>query len=254
MKEAIQIFNSNKKKINSKKIQIESIEKRYIQSNNSISSNEIKNKKEDLDYNDYNEPIINSNIYIKEGSKVSKSPLSKNFSKINIIKKKINNEDYNFYLTPKNYNTIDKKERKNKIEYNEEQLQIMNKIKTFYNNKKEKIEQQSQENIVDCNIINLNLEKLLKNKKKKNSNNNLYLSKDNNKNLKENKISNNLSEIGMKITPAFGRTTYSFYNKKEQNRNIFNSGRQNNRKINCLKDSLSMALFSSIKQKLNLND
>ncbi len=130
----------------------------------------------------------------------------------------------------------------------------MNKIKTFYNNKKEKLEQQSQENIVDCNIINLNLEKLLKNKKKKNSNNNLYLSKDNNKNLKENKISNNLSEIGMKITPAFGRTTYSFYNKKEQNRNIFNSGRQNNRKINCLKDSLSMALFSSIKQKLNLND
>ena len=255
LKDSIQIF-SNKKKINTKKIKIESLEKkRYIQSNSSIHSNELKNKKEEQDYNDYdyNEPFINNNILIE---KISKSPLAKNFSKINIINKKNNIEDYNFYLSPKSFNTVDRnerKERKNIIEYNEEQLQIMNKIKTFYNNKKEKSEQKSQENIIDCNVINLNLEKGLKNKKKQFSENNLYLSKDN-KFQKENKLRNNLSEIGMKITPAFGRTTYSFYNKKEPLGTGFNNAIQNNRKINSLKDRLNMAFVSTIKQRLNLHD
>ena len=255
LKDSIQIF-SNKKKINTKKIKIESLEKkRYIQSNSSINSNELKNKKEEQDYNnyDYNEPFINNNILIE---KISKSPLAKNFSKINIINKKNNIEDYNFYLTPISINTVDRnerKERKNIIEYNEEQLQIMNKIKTFYNNKKEKSEQKSQENIIDCNVINLNLEKGLKNKKKQFSENNLYLSKDN-KFQKENKLRNNLSEIGMKITPAFGRTTYSFYNKKEHIGTGFNNAIQNNRKINSLKDRLNMAFVSTIKQRLNLHD
>ena len=255
LKDSIQIF-SNKKKINTKKIKIESLEKkRYIQSNSSVNSNELKNKKEEQDYNyyDYNEPFINNNILIE---KISKSPLAKNFSKINIINKKNNIEDYNFYLTPISINTVDRnerKERKNIIEYNEEQLQIMNKIKTFYNNKKEKSEQKSQENIIDCNVINLNLEKGLKNKKKQFSENNLYLSKDN-KFQKENKLRNNLSEIGMKITPAFGRTTYSFYNKKEHIGTGFNNAIQNNRKINSLKDRLNMAFVSTIKQRLNLHD
>ena len=255
LKDSIQIF-SNKKKINTKKIKIESLEKkRYIQSNSSVNSNEIKNKKEEQDYNDYdyNEPFINNNILIE---KISKSPLVKNFSKINIVNKKNNIEDYNFYLTPKSFNTVDRNERnerKNIIEYNEEQLQIMNKIKTFYNNKKEKSEQKSQENVIDCNVINLNLEKGLKNKKKQISENNLYLSKDN-KFQKENKLRNNLSEIGMKITPAFGRTTYSFYNKREHIGTGFNNAIQNNRKINSLRDRLNMALVSTIKQRLNLHD
>ena len=259
LKDSMQII-SNKKKINTKKIKIESLEKKkYLHSNSSINSNEFKNKKEGHNHNnyEYNEPLINNNIHLLEEIKVSKSPIARNFSKINIVNKKHNIEDCNFCLTPKSFNTIDRNDRINRKymkEYNEEQLEIMNKIKTFYNNKKEKNEQKSQENVVDCNVINLNLEKGLQNKKKNSDKNNLHLSKDNNKFPKENKARNNLSEIGMKITPAFGRTTYSFYNKKDYNGNAFNNVMQNNRKINSLKDRLNIAFVSTIKQRLNLHD
>ena len=169
--------------------------------------------------------------------------ISKNYTKIIIINK-MNNDDNNFCITPKGYHTIDRNEKRNYIIYNnEEQSQIMNEIKTFYNNKKEKNEQKLYEKIVDCNVINLNLNKQ-KSKRNKNisAKNKLYLSKDT-------KLRNNFSEIGMKISPAFGRTTYSFYNKKDTN----NTGLQNNKIINNLKDRLNKAFVSSIKQKLNLN-
>ena len=119
----------------------------------------------------------------------------------------------------------------------------MNEIKTFYNNKKDKNEQKSHEKIIDCNVINLNLNKQNKRNKNISAKNKLYLSKDT-------KLRNNFSEIGMKISPAFGRTTYSFYNKKDIN----NSGLYNNKIINNLKDRLNKAFVSSIKQKLNLHD
>ena len=126
----------------------------------------------------------------------------------------------------------------------------MNQIKTYYNNKKELNEQKSQENIVDCNIINLNFEKTLKNKDKNNSaKNTIYITKDI-KSSKVNNLRNNLSEIGMKIAPVFGRTTYRFYNKKEN----IGIGMQSNRKQKSLKESLNMALVTSIKQKINLKD
>ena len=130
----------------------------------------------------------------------------------------------------------------------------MNKIKTFYNKKKEKNEQKSLENIVDCNIINLNLQKNLNNRNKRGSaKNNLYFSKEP-KQSKFTKLRYNLSEIGMKITPAFGRTTYSFYNKNNFNANSCGVGMQNNRKINSLKERLNMALVSTIRERISLND
>lgn len=259
-----------KKKINPTKIKIESFEKRkYQQSNNSLNSNELENKndskgKEDeqeeddqeqeKDNNDYNlQSIINKKSNIQE--EINKSPPStKYFSKIKIINKvKIKDND-NYFFVPKSYNTIDKNERRYFLEYNEEQKEIMKKINNCYYCKKDKHEQKSQENIVDCNIININFKKDLNRRNNKAlTRNNLFLSKDS-KLTKGNQIRNTISEIGMKIAPAFGRTTYCFYNKKDLIGNSCNFGNRNNGKINSLKNSINMALLSSIKQKMNFND
>ena len=262
IKDSTYLFK-NKKNINGTKIKIESLEKKkYVHSNSSLNISEYKNKneepdKESIEFKEYNlKPIINNknknNNNINEiNDKMRTINTTKHFSKINIINK-INNiynkDDNNFCITPKGYHTLDKNEKR--VDYiiysNEEQTQIMNEIKTYYNNKKEKNDQKLQEKIVDCNVINLNLNKQTNNR---NSNisakNKLYLSKDN-------KLRNNISEIGMKISPAFGRTTYSFYNKKEINGN--NIGLGNNRKIKSLKDRLNMAFVSSINQKINFHD
>ena len=280
-------FFNNKKKINTTKIRIESLEKRkYAPLNSSsLNSNELRNKKEESEHDQQMEPeledqvqeqdqqqeqeqyqeqdqtleneynlksIMNKNIKNNMEEKIKFLP-KKEYSNINIINVD-NKDDDNFCITPKGYHTIDKNERRHIIEYNEEQSEIMNKIKTFYNNKKEKNEQKSLENIVDCNIINLNLQKNSNNRNKRSSaKNNLRFSKEQ-KASKVNKLRYNLSEIGMKITPAFGRTTYSFYNKNNFNINSYNIGIQNNKKINSLKDRLNMALVSSIREKIGLND
>ena len=245
-----------KNKNSTKKIKIESIEKKkYIHSTNSIE-NDIRNKKEEYkeekEYDEYKlKPLLHKTNDNQKITKTSSS-LNKNYIKINtnIIKTINKNNNNNFIIESKAYNTIDKSTRRKNIEFNKEQTQIMNQIKTYYNNKKELNEQKSQENIVDCNIINLNFEKALKNKDKNNSaKNTIYITKDI-KSSKVNSLRNNLSEIGMKIAPVFGRTTYRFYNKKEN----IGIGMQSNRKQKSLKESLNMALVTSIKQKINLKD
>ena len=238
----------NKKQNDIKKIKIESVEKRkYLHSTSSIESKEMKNKdKEHEDEKDYDEYLLKP-ILLKKNDKekeVKASSFNKNYRKININCNKTNDKDnWNLEIESKGYNTIDKSSRRKNVEYNAEQIQIMNNIKAYYNNRKEIYEQKSLENIVDCNIINLNLDK--KNSEK----NNIYTSKES-KSSKVKTIRNNLSEIGMKITPVFGRTTYSFFNKKENSGN----GMGNSRKIKSLKESLDMALIESIKQKINLNE
>ena len=124
----------------------------------------------------------------------------------------------------------------------------MNEIKTFYNNRIEKNEQKSQENIVDCNIINLYLEKPSNKNYLNSSSRNIHSSK-------EIKINNNLNEIGMKVNPAFGRTTYKFYNKKDPSGlTTFIDNNIEKNKFNSLKDKINIAFVSSINQKISLND
>lgn len=235
----------NKKNFNTKKIEIESLEKqKSILSNSSINISDFKNQKKEVEKDKFKTVLnINKNISMTVEEKVKTLPVSKNYSKINVINRLNNKKVDNLCISPKGYNI-----KQNFISYNEEQNQIMNEIKTFYNQRKEKYEQKSQENIIDCNIINLHLDKPPKVIREKNisAKNSRHFSKDS-------KIRNNISEIGMKITPAFGRTTYSFYNKKDINVNINNNGMQN-RKINSLKDRINMAFVSSIKQKIGLND
>lgn len=244
IKDSTYLFK-NKKNINTKKIEIESLEKqKSILSSSSINISDFKNQKKDVEKDNLKSVInINKNISMTVEEKIKTLPVSKNYSKINVVNRVSSKKDDNLCISPKGYNI-----KQNSILYNEEQKQIMNEIKTFYNQRKEKYEQKSQENIIDCNIINLHLDKPPKVIRDKNisAKNNRHFSKDG-------KLRNNISEIGMKISPAFGRTTYSFYNKKDINMNINNNGLQN-RKINSLKDRLNMAFVSSIKQKIGLND
>ena len=119
----------------------------------------------------------------------------------------------------------------------------MNEIKTFYNQRKEKYEQRSQENAVECNIINLNLRKPSKILKYKNESDKNSLNYN-----KESKLNSNSKDIGINALPVFGRTTYNSYNKKDVNVGT------HNKKRNGLKDNLNKAMMSSIKKKVLLVD
>ena len=140
-------------------------------------------------------------------------------------------------------NVTDKKKFEKKIYKSEEQKNIMNYIKIHYNNIKVKQEQKSQDNMVNCNIINLHLDN--KNKRKQNN----FSAK---KNI--NKDRNSLGEFGMKLSPAFGRTNYNFYikNKIGESFDDAKNGYQN--KIIGLKASLNAAFVTTIKNKIFFNE
>ena len=140
-------------------------------------------------------------------------------------------------------NVTDKKKFEKKIYKSEEQKNIMNYIKIHYNNIKGKQEQKSQDNMVNCNIINLHLDN--KNKRKQNN----FSAK---KNINKNR--NSLGEFGMKLSPAFGRTNYNFYikNKIGESFDDAKNGYQNKRI--GLKTSLNAAFVTTIKNKIFFND
>ena len=247
IKESALLFKNNKK-IKTEKIKIESLEKQKILQSNSLQNiKPLTNNKEEKDKEKEKENNIN------ESKKLKTLFAGKTFSKINIINRAniIKNKNNNkVSITPRN-GLLEKNIKNNTVIHNKEQNKIMKEIKTFYNDKKEKNEQKSQENVVSCNIINLNLEKPLVKANRNESANNLTNSIDK-------KIINNLSEIGMKVNHAFGRTTYSFYTKNELNRSSLNDNNENeyNKKTKnkTLRDKLNIAFVSSIQRKINLND
>ena len=88
--------------------------------------------------------------------------------------------------------------------------------------------EQGNTNAIDCNIVNLNLLNLPKNKKK-NSLFNEYIEKSSERKNYTNRtksINSVDSKIQIKITPVFGRTTYNFYNLKDTGK-IINNGNLN---------------------------
>ena len=225
--------STNKRKIKTEKIAIESLEKqKIIKSNSAQNIKSSKNRKEEKqkELAKYSANKL-KNLAKKTISKINIS------NKININKKKSNNE-----INITSYNHLDKNKKTSFLLNNKEQIKIMNDIKTFYNEKKEKSMQKSNENIINCNIINLNLEKNLIQVNRKES----PIKKI------DNKI-NNLNEVRMKVNPAFGRTTYSFYNKNQINGISFNDNNEFDKNTN-FKDKLNIAFVSSIQQKINLND
>ena len=230
--------NKNKK---SEKIKIESLEKEEISPSNSTQNIKSFNDKEKGKIKDSNQNIPN---------KIKTLFAGKTFSKINITNKA--NTNRNKISKTRDYELLEKSKKNNSAK-NREQNRIMKEIKTFYNEKKEKNEQKSQENPVTCNIINLHLEKP---SSKVNRNESAKIVND----YKENNQNNYIKELGMKVNPAFGRTTYSFYNKNGLNVSEFNSYNENEFEKNIkyknksLKDKINIAFVSSIQKKIHLNE
>ena len=199
--------------------------------NNSIKSPKINNIKS------------NKTILSERGKSEAEFPLVPKLVKKEILNKmKI--------LTSRHpLDNIHNKSAKKKLDkklfsQNEEQKQIMDYIKHHYNIIKEKQEQKSQENVVNCNIINLQLNK--KNKRKqKNSSADIYIDK--------NKKKDTLSEFGMKLSPAFGRTSYNFY-IKDKLQDSFDEIKNKFPKMNTLKTTLNAAFVKTIKNKIFFSD
>ena len=89
---------------------------------------------------------------------------------------------------------------------------------------------QGNVNVIECNIVNLNMLDLPKNKKNNITSLNEYLEKstDNRIQNKKKSIINMESKKHIKIFPTFGRTTYSFYNNKDTGELINNGNLYNN--------------------------
>ena len=273
-------YNSNNKYnkgIMPEKIKIESLEKQKLSlSNNSknimfrkkeeeqksLDILNIQNKSNDNNIIEENNiDNINNNVNIIMPEKEKNNYLK--FSNLDLIRK-MKEHKYHI-LTPSNSksyynisnnnnnnkdNIIEKKPKtRNYYLLSAEQKQIMDEIKTHFNIIKEKQEQRSLENIVDCNVINLQLDKRYYTSKKRTINTTTKIAL--NKNRK------NMSEIGMKLSPAFGRTTYNFFIKNNKMGNSFENGTTtgiNTIRMSNLKKTLNEAFVNSIKEKINLND
>ena len=272
-------YNSNNKYnkgIMPEKIKIESLEKQKLSLSNNSKNIMFRKKEEEqksLDIlniqsksndnnimEENNIDNINNNVNIIMPEKEKNNYLK--FSNLDLIRK-MKEHKYHI-LTPSNSksyynisnnnnnkdNIIEKKPKtRNYYLLSAEQKQIMDEIKTHFNIIKEKQEQRSLENIVDCNVINLQLDKRYYTSKKRTINTTTKIAL--NKNRK------NMSEIGMKLSPAFGRTTYNFFIKNNKIGNSFENGLTtgiNNNRINNLKKTLNEAFVNSIKEKINLND
>ena len=86
-----------------------------------------------------------------------------------------------------------------KMNINNEHKKIISKIKEYYNNRKKQFETKSNENVVECNLINLNFKSLSKFNRDSS-----YSSSRKNSYSNMNKIIN------------FGRTNYKFFSKRER--------------------------------------
>ena len=271
-------YNSNNKYnkgIMPEKIKIESLEKQKLSLSNNSKNIMLRKKEEEqksLDIlniqnksndnniiEENNIDNINNNVNIIMPEKEKNNYLK--FSNLDLIRK-MKEHKYHI-LTPSNsksyYNISNNNNKDNIIEkkpkarnyylLSAEQKQIMDEIKTHFNIIKEKQEQRSLENIVDCNVINLQLDKRYYTSKKRTINTTTKIAL--NKNRK------NMSEIGMKLSPAFGRTTYNFFIKNNKMGNSFENGSTtgiNTIRMSNLKKTLNEAFVNSIKEKINLND
>ena len=272
-------YNSNNKYnkgIMPEKIKIESLEKQKLSLSNNSKNIMLRKKEEEqksLDIlniqnksndnniiEENNIDNINNNVNIIMPEKEKNNYLK--FSNLDLIRK-MKEHKYHI-LTPSNSksyynisnnnnnkdNIIEKKPKtRNYYLLSAEQKQIMDEIKTHFNIIKEKQEQRSLENIVDCNVINLQLDKRYYTSKKRTINTTTKIAL--NKNRK------NMSEIGMKLSPAFGRTTYNFFIKNNKMGNSFENGTTtgiNTIRMSNLKKTLNEAFVNSIKEKINLND
>ena len=252
-------INTNNKNILQTKIKIESLEKKKlsVSSGSGIFNISRNLKKDETDTEriksiNFEESVfgenksninknikkirINNIIPQKEGKEIENYvPIFQKFQNKDIINK-MRQKNRNLISPTKSLNYFTKYEKQKQNNKNEEQKQIMDNIKYHYNIMKERHEQKSLENLVDCNVINLQLEKN-HNKKRRRKNDSAKLYK------------NNLSEFGMKLSPAFGRTAYNFFIKNKLGET--DSTKYGFSKLSNLKSGLNAAFITSIKNKIN---
>ena len=263
------IFIKNTKNVVPTRIKIESQEKQEKHnkkesqalslSNSSGAMINISNqnilKKDDMDSEiiksiNYNSFHFNENDNINNNVNSIKSPEKEKENNFIPIFHKFQNKDIQNKMRNRNRNMIsptkslsyyiksEKPQTKNEFKVNEEQKQVMDNIKSHFNFMKGRQEQKSGEKLVDCNVINLQLN-YNKNKRQKNASAKI--------------LKNNLSEIGMKLSPAFGRTNYNFFIRNKLGDSYDNIITGLNQK-NSLKSGLNAAFVNSIKNKINFND
>ena len=218
-------------------------------------SNQNILKKDDMDSEiiksiNYNSFHFNENDNINNNVNSIKSPEKEKENNFIPIFHKFQNKDIQNKMRNRNRNMIsptkslsyyiksEKPQTKNEYKVNEEQKQVMDNIESHFNFMKGRQEQKSGENLVDCNVINLQLN-YNKNKRQKNASAKI--------------LKNNLSEIGMKLSPAFGRTNYNFFIRNKLGDSYDNIITGLNQK-NSLKSGLNAAFVNSIKNKINFND
>ena len=206
------ILNNNKIKLKDKILEDKKI---------STNSKEINNNKNNLS-NDKNSSNKND----------IKNLLNKiNHNRNNIITKR--NEES--FLSNQN-SSSNKKLFSLQMNSQDEQNQIMKQIREYYNIKKLNYEKKSQQNVVDCNIINLNLRDLTDNinsRRKYSSAKSTFCFSSKSK-INEN--GNSLREIAMKLSPSYGRTNFRFFIRKNSHHNRKNFSSYDN--IRSIKDTL----------------
>ena len=213
-------------------IKIESHEKKIFSLSNGSSLINLSNQNKKNEENETE--IIKSINYNKLKDKkkeiIIRTPFS-NESIMNKIKQRNFNSNNLIYQS---------KSLKNEdiFKTNEEQDKKIN-----FNFIKEKKEQKNSEHFVDCNVIDLHLDKKSIIAKKKLKNTSAKINLNNN---------NSISEVGMKLSPAFGRTNYHFYIKNKLGESYENL--KGSQKMSSLKATLNAAYLSSIKNKIYLND
>ena len=220
---------------------MDEIKKEHEKGNNSIyvaKFDKSENDKIDVIQKDANDAYDN-NLYAeneKENNEINNNSNTLEIKNKNEFKKityKINNnikDNINFLSKTSKHSFLNKKEGNtsneplgNKKKYynlemniNEEQKQIMKKIRDYYQNKKIIMEKKLHENIVDCNIVNLNRKDSFDiiNIKYKNSSAKSSLFNTTKSLMNENR--NNLKDISMKLSPYLRRTNYKFFDKRNR--------------------------------------
>ena len=245
-----QIISSSKNQRNifkRNKIKIESQEKKIFSLSNGSSLINISNQNKKKEENE-TEIIKSMNYNIQKDINIKSPgeglPIYQKFSNESIMNKiKQRNISRNYLIYQNKSLNIKEKKNEDIFKTYEEQRQIMSDKKINFNLIKERKEQKKLEYFVDCNVIDLHLDKknIIAKKKLKKTSAKLNLNK------------NSISEIGMKLSPAFGRTNYHFYikNKLGESYDDLRTGLQ---KMSSLKATLNAAYLSSIKNKIYLND
>ena len=244
MSDSLININSNKERKD------EELENNFINSVNKkkiLSNENSENKKYTINKKNVNNLIINNNNNKSESINnklniINSDNFNSNKNNINTKLKNINNNLNNLKNFSENNNHIflNKKEgssssndyqsiKKNffnlQMNINEEQKQIMKKIREYYNNKKMIMEKKFKENAVDCNVINLNSNNIsdIINVNYKNPSAKSTFFTSSKSNINENR--NNLKKISIQTNTLFRRTSYRHFRKKDNNNNIkcFNS-------------------------------